>query len=176
MIKNSIYLTKKKTFIIAEAGVYHNGSLQLAKKLIFNAKLAGVDAIKFQSFRAEDLSTKKSPKAKYQKKFTNKNETQFKMLKRLELSDKMYHECAKYCKRLNITFLSSAFDVKSLNFLHKFKQKIFKVPSGELTNFLYLKRLGNFNKKIFLSTGMSNINEIDQAVNTLVKFGTKKKK
>lgn len=169
-------MIKKKTFIIAEAGVNHNGSLKTAKKLIYNAKIIGADAIKFQTFKAENLSTKNSPKANYQKKLIHKNETQFKMLKKLELSKKMHYKCIEYCKKVKITFLSSAFDLESLDFLKKIKIPIFKVPSGELTNYLYLKRLGSFNKKIYLSTGMSNLKEIDQAIKTLIKFGTPKKK
>ena len=168
-------MNKKKTFIIAEAGVNHNGSLKIAKKLILKAKTIGADAIKFQTFKAENLSTKNSPKADYQKKLTHKNETQFKMLKRLEFSKRMHHECMEYCKKLKIVFLSSAFDVDSLNFLKKLKLSVFKVPSGELTNYIYLKKLGSFNKKIYLSTGMANLKEINQAIKTLMKFGTKKK-
>ena len=98
------------------------------------------------------------------------------MLKKLELSKKMHYKCIEYCKKIKITFLSSAFDLESLDFLKKIKIPIFKVPSGELTNYLYLKRLGSFNKKIYLSTGMSNLKEIDQAIKTLIKFGTPKKK
>ena len=168
-------MNKKKTFIIAEAGVNHNGSLKIAKKLILKAKIIGADAIKFQTFKAENLSTKNSPKADYQKKLTHKNETQFKMLKRLEFSKRMHHECMEYCKKLKIVFLSSAFDVDSLNFLKKLKLSVFKVPSGELTNYIYLKKLGSFNKKIYLSTGMANLKEINQAIKTLMKFGTKKR-
>ena len=168
-------MNKKKTFIIAEAGVNHNGSLKIAKKLILKAKIIGADAIKFQTFKAENLSTKNSPKADYQKKLTHKNETQFKMLKRLEFSKRMHHECMEYCKKLKIVFLSSAFDVDSLNVLKKLKLSVFKVPSGELTNYIYLKKLGSFNKKIYLSTGMANLKEINQAIKTLMKFGTKKR-
>ncbi len=168
-------MTKKKTFIIAEAGVNHNGSLKIAKKLILNAKIIGADAIKFQTFKAENLSTRNSPKADYQKKLTLKNETQFKMLKRLEFSERMHYQCIEYCKKLKIAFLSSAFDEDSLNFLKKLQLPVFKVPSGELTNYIYLKKLGSFNKKIYLSTGMANLKEIDLAIKTLMKFGTKKK-
>jgi len=168
-------MTKKKTFIIAEAGVNHNGSLKIAKKLILNAKIIGADAIKFQTFKAENLSTRNSPKEDYQKKLTLKNETQFKMLKRLEFSERMHYQCIEYCKKLKIAFLSSAFDEDSLNFLKKLQLPVFKVPSGELTNYIYLKKLGSFNKKIYLSTGMANLKEIDLAIKTLMKFGTKKK-
>lgn len=167
-------MNKNKTFIIAEAGVNHNGSLKLAKKLIQIAKYSGVDAIKFQTFKAQNLSTKNSPKAEYQKRTSNNKETQFQMLKKLEFTKKMHKECIKYCKKLDIIFLSSAFDVESLKYLKKLKLSIFKVPSGEITNYLYLKKLGSFNKKIFLSTGMSNLKEISLAVKTLIKFGTLK--
>jgi N,N'-diacetyllegionaminate synthase len=167
-------MNKNKTFIIAEAGVNHNGSLKLAKKLIQIAKYSGVDAVKFQTFKAQNLSTKNSPKAEYQKRTSNNKETQFQMLKKLEFTKKMHEECIKYCKKLDIIFLSSAFDVESLKYLKKLKLSIFKVPSGEITNYLYLKKLGSFNKKIFLSTGMSNLKEISLAIKTLIKFGTLK--
>ena len=167
-------MNKNKTFIIAEAGVNHNGSLKLAKRLIQIAKYSGVDAVKFQTFKAQNLSIKNSPKAEYQKRTSNNKETQFQMLKKLEFTKKMHKECIKYCKKLNIIFLSSAFDIESLEYLKKLKLSIFKVPSGEITNYLYLKKLGSFNKKIFLSTGMSNLKEINLAIKTLIKFGTLK--
>ncbi len=167
-------MNKNKTFIIAEAGVNHNGSLKLAKRLIQIAKYSGVDAVKFQTFKAQNLSIKNSPKAEYQKRTSNNKETQFQMLKKLEFTKKMHKECIKYCKKLNIIFLSSAFDIESLEYLKKLKLSIFKVPSGEITNYLYLKKLGSFNKKIFLSTGMSNLKEISLAIKTLIKFGTLK--
>ena len=164
-----------KTFIIAEAGVNHNGSLKTALKLIDVAASAGADAIKFQTFKAENIVTEYAPKAEYQKYKSLKKETQFQMLKRLELTNGIFNACLKKCKKKKIIFISSAFDLESLNFLKKFKLKYFKVPSGEITNIPYLENLGKFRKKIILSTGMSSIFEIKKALETLITNGTKKK-
>jgi len=163
-----------KTFIIAEAGVNHDGSLQKALKLINVAAAAGANAIKFQTFRAENLATDYAPKAEYQKYKSLKNETQFQMLKKLELTEAMHKACFEKCKKKKIIFISSAFDIESLNYLKKFKLSYFKVPSGEITNIPYLEVLGKFKKKVFLSTGMSNIYEIKKAIKTLRTNGTKK--
>ena len=163
-----------KTFIIAEAGVNHDGSLQKALKLINVAAAAGANAIKFQTFRAENLATDYAPKAEYQKYKSLKNETQFQMLKKLELTEAMHKACFEKCKKKKIIFISSAFDIESLNYLKKFKLSYFKVPSGEITNIPYLEVLGKFRKKVFLSTGMSNIYEIKKAIETLRTNGTKK--
>jgi N,N'-diacetyllegionaminate synthase len=163
-----------KTFIIAEAGVNHNGSLKKALKLIDVAAAAGANAIKFQTFRAENLATDYASKAEYQKYKSLKKETQFQMLKKLELTDAMHKTCFKECKRKKIIFISSAFDIESLNYLKKFKLSYFKVPSGEITNLPYLKVLGKFKKKIILSTGMSCISEIKKALKTLITNGAKK--
>ena len=163
-----------KTFIIAEAGVNHDGSLQKALKLINVAAAAGANAIKFQTFRAENLATDYAPKAEYQKSKSLKNETQFQMLKKLELTEAMHKACFEKCKKKKIIFISSAFDIESLNYLKKFKLSYFKVPSGEITNIPYLEVLGKFRKKVFLSTGMSNIYEIKKAIETLRTNGTKK--
>lgn len=161
-------------FIIAEAGINHNGSISIAKKLIDIAAKAGADAVKFQTFNAENLVTKNAKKAKYQKRNDNKKESQFDMLKKLELSPLMHKTLLSYCKKKKILFLSSPFDLQSINFLKNLGLKIFKIPSGEITNLPYLKKLGKLNKKIILSTGMSNMNEIKDALNILVKSGTKK--
>jgi N,N'-diacetyllegionaminate synthase len=163
-----------RTFIIAEAGVNHNGSLKKALKLIDAAALAGANAIKFQTFKAENLATDYAPKAKYQKYKSLKKETQFQMLKKLEFTDVMHKACFNRCKKKKIIFISSAFDIESLNYLKKFKLSYFKVPSGEITNIPYLEALGKFGKKIILSTGMSNIYEIKKAIKTLIVNGTKK--
>jgi N,N'-diacetyllegionaminate synthase len=163
-----------KTFIIAEVGVNHDGSLQKALKLINFAAASGADAIKFQTFRAENLATDYAPKAEYQKYKSLKNETQFQMLKKLEFTEAMHKACLEKCKKKKIIFISSAFDIESLNYLKKFKLSYFKVPSGEITNIPYLEVLGKFRKKVFLSTGMSNIYEIKKAIKTLRTNGTKK--
>lgn len=164
-----------KTLIIAEAGVNHNGSLSQCYKLIDAAKKAGANIVKFQTFNAETLSTKQSPKAEYQKKF-NKKETQFEMLKKLELSKKNHFKIKNYCKKKQIEFLSSAFDIEDLIFLKKLRLKRFKIPSGEITNYLYLKKIANYKKEIILSTGMANIKEISTAIKVLQKNGLSKDK
>jgi N,N'-diacetyllegionaminate synthase len=163
------------TFIIAEAGVNHNGSLTKALKLIDAAVSVGANAIKFQTFKTENLATDHAPKAEYQKYKSLKKETQFQMLKKLEFTPAMHKACFKKCKEKKIIFISSAFDIESLNYLKKFKLSYLKVPSGEITNIPYLEVLGKFKKKIILSTGMSNINEIKTAIHTLILNGTKKK-
>ena len=167
-------IENKRTFVIAEAGVNHNGSIKKALKLIEVAKLTGADAIKFQTFKAENLATDYAPKAEYQKYKSLKNETQFQMLKKLELTDAMHKACFKECKKKKIIFISSAFDIESLNYLKKFKLSYFKVPSGEITNIPYLEVLGKLKKKIILSTGMSSISEIRKALKTLITNGAKK--
>ena len=138
-----------KTFIIAEAGVNHNGSLKKALKLINFAKVCGADAIKFQTFKAENLTTNYASKAEYQKYTSLKKETQFEMLKKLEFTEEMHDACFNECKKKKIIFISSAFDIESLKYLKKFRLKYFKVPSGEITNIPYLEFLGKFKKKLF---------------------------
>jgi len=166
---------KKKTFIIAEAGVNHNGSLETALKMVDVAVKAGVDAVKFQTFKTENVMTKYAIKADYQKKSTGKSEeTQFEMVKKLELSYKDFEVIYKYCKRKKIIFLSTPFDNESINFLNKLGMNIFKIPSGEITNYPYLKKIGSLRKKIILSTGMATLGEIENALNVLIEAGTPK--
>ena len=165
----------KKVFIIAEAGVNHNGSITLAKKLIDVAVTAGADAVKFQTFKAEKLVSKSAQKAEYQKETTNKNESQFEMLKKLELDINAHKELISYCSSKNIMFLSTPFDNESIDLLNELKLRIFKIPSGEITNLPYLRHIGSLNKNVILSTGMSNIGEIENALNILIDAGTKKK-
>jgi len=167
-------LNQNKVFIIAEAGVNHNGSLKTAKKLVVAAKCAGADAIKFQTFTADNIAIQTAPKAKYQKSTGKKDESQHAMLKKLELSPHAHKELIKYCTKNRIIFLSSPFDLESIDLLNKLGLSVFKVPSGEITNLPYLKRLGALRKKIILSTGMSNLAEIKKALNVLIKAGTKK--
>jgi N,N'-diacetyllegionaminate synthase len=167
-------IDNKRTFIIAEAGVNHNGSIKKALKLIDVAKRSGADAIKFQTFKAENLATDYAPKAEYQKYKSVKKETQFQMLKKLELTDEMHKVCFKECKKKKIIFISSAFDLESLEYLKKFNLNYFKVPSGEITNLPYLEALGKFGRKIILSTGMSNTSEIKKALKILATNGAKK--
>ncbi|MCW8954539.1 MAG: N-acetylneuraminate synthase [Sulfurimonas sp.] len=162
-------------FIIAEAGVNHNGSIELAKKLIDAAVEAGADAVKFQTFKTENLVSKNAQKAQYQKKNMNdKDDSQFNMLKKLELDVETHHELISYCKSKNIMFLSTPFDHDSIDMLDDLGLEIFKIPSGEITNLPYLRHIGKLNKKVILSTGMADIGEIEDALDVLVGEGTKK--
>ena len=161
-------------FIIAEAGVNHNGSITLAKELIDVAARSGADAVKFQTFKAEKLVSKTAEKANYQKKNTDSLESQFDMLNRLELDLNAHQELISYCKDRGIMFLSTAFDHESIDLLNDLGLKIFKIPSGEITNLPYLRHIGSLNKKVILSTGMSSIEEIDDALKILINSGTKK--
>jgi len=163
-----------KTLIIAEAGVNHNGSLKLAKKLINEASKTGADVIKFQIYDTEELVTKYSKVAKYQQKNINSKKSQYEMLKNYELDFQTFREIINHCKLKRIKFLASAFDINSIKKLNDLKINSFKIPSGEITNYTYLKYLGKLNKKIIISSGMSNIKEIEAAINLLKSSGTKK--
>ncbi|MDK2081711.1 N-acetylneuraminate synthase [Aliarcobacter butzleri] len=163
-----------KVFIIAEAGVNHNGSIDLAKKLIDVASESGVDAVKFQTFKAENLVSKNAQKADYQKQTTDKNESQFDMIKKLELDIDTHKELIAYCKTKNIMFLSTPFDHDSIDLLSDLGLEMFKIPSGEITNLPYLRHIGRLNKKVILSTGMADIGEIEDALDVLIAAGTKK--
>ena len=163
-----------KTLIIAEAGVNHNGDLEIAKSLIEVAKNAGADFVKFQTFKANQLVTKKAPKARYQVEVSDTGETQFEMLKNLELSEMMHRELIEKSKEQGIGFISTAFDNESASMLFSMGQSIFKVPSGEITNLPYLRHVGNFQKRVILSTGMSNLQEIGDAIKELEAAGTPK--
>jgi len=160
-------------FIIAEAGVNHNGDIELAKKLIDVAVAAGVDAVKFQTWKTELLVTKDAKQAEYQTINTDKEESQFDMLKKLEISYDDFLILKKYCDKKRIMFLSTADEMESADFLNNI-QDIFKIGSGELTNLPYLRHVGGFKKKIILSTGMCNLIEIKEALNVLVNAGTQK--
>jgi len=157
-------MNSKKTLIIAEAGVNHNGKLDKAKELIDVAKDCGADIVKFQTFISDELVTKKARKAKYQEDKRSKDQTQYSMLKKLELSQNDFLELYKYSKIKKIEFLSTAFDLKSLKFLNKIGMKRFKIPSGEITNLPYLRKFSLFKKPIIISTGMSSIADIDRAL------------
>lgn len=161
-------------FIIAEAGVNHNGDIKLAKKLIDVAVNAKVDAVKFQTWKTELLVTKDAKQAEYQTENTKIKESQYDMLKKLELSYDDFKELKNYCDSQNIMFLSTPDEIESANFLVDL-QDIFKIGSGELTNYPYLKHIGSLKKKIILSTGMANMDEIGDALDVLVKSGTPKK-
>ncbi|NLJ05530.1 MAG: N-acetylneuraminate synthase [Exilispira sp.] len=161
-------------FIIAEAGVNHNGSLDIAYKLIDEAKNAGADAVKFQTFKAEDLTTKDNKMAEYQITNTSKLETQLEMLKRLELSFDDFLKLKIYCDKINIEFLSSPFDIESARFLYKIGLKKFKIASGEITNIILLREIGSYKKDVIMSTGMCYIAEVENALNILIENGTEK--
>ena len=161
-------------FVIAEAGVNHNGSLELAKKLIDIAASSGADAVKFQTFKAENLVTKKAQKAKYQTKSTDKDESQFDMIKKLELDSQAHKQLFNYSKKKRIMFMSTPFDHDSIELLNELGLEVFKISSSDITNLPYLRHVGKLDKKIILSTGMSNISEISDALQVLIKSGTKK--
>ena len=164
------------TFIIAEAGVNHNGSIDIARQLIDVASESGADAVKFQTFKAENLVSINAKKAQYQEKNTDLKETQFEIIKKLELNTEAYESLISHCQSKNIMFLSSPFDIDSIKLLDNLGMEIFKIPSGEITNLPYLRYLGKLNKQIILSTGMSNIDEIKDAIEILLEEGTPKEK
>ena len=159
-----------KTLIIAEAGVNHNGSLETAKKLVDVAKECGVDIVKFQTAKLDSLVSKNAPMADYQKKNIGNEESQKEMLKKLLLSFDDFVELAEYCKKVGITFLSTPFDLESIDFLDSM-QNIWKIPSGEITNYPYLVKIAKTRKPVIISTGMSNIEEITDALNVLKENG-----
>lgn len=159
------------TFIIAEVGVNHNGSVELAEQLIEAALKAGADAIKFQTFKASSLLTQDAPKAKYQCKGTIKDKSQFDMLSRLELSFKDFERLASVCEKAGIKFLSSPFDMESIDFLDSLGVEFYKIPSGEITNFSYLREIARRNKPVIMSTGMADLGEVEDALDVLLSNG-----
>ena len=165
-----------KTLIIAEAGVNHNGDINLAKQLVEYAAKSGADIIKFQTFNSAQLVTNSAKKATYQDIYDKASNNQYEMLKKLELNDAQFFQLQNHCKKFNIEFLSTAFDEKSMNLLEKLELKRNKIPSGEITNLPYLKRIGSYNKEIILSTGMSTLGEIEEAINILESAGTLRSK
>ncbi len=156
-----------RVIVIAEAGVNHNGDMDIARRLIDAAVAAGADYVKFQTFKAERLVTRSAEKAEYQKNHTEVAESQFEMLRRLELSETMHTELIRHCASRGIKFLSTGFDIKSLDFLAGLDMPVFKVPSGEITNLPYLRHIGGLGRPIILSTGMSTLAEIGDAINVL---------
>ncbi len=167
---------RKKVIIIAEAGVNHNGDIEKAKKLIDVAIDAKVDYVKFQTFKAETIVSPKAKKAKYQSKNLNDNDdSQFRMLKKLELTEENHQDLIEYCKNKGIKFFSTAFDVEGVNYLNSLDLDFYKIPSGEITNYPYLKAISQKGKPVILSTGMANIDEIEKALKVLIEFGIDKK-
>lgn len=163
----------KKVLIIAEAGVNHNGDINLAKKLIEQAAKAGADVVKFQTFKANSCVSVSAKKAKYQLETTAKEESQLEMIQKLELSYESHFELMKHCKKHGIIFLSTPFDLESVEFLRGLDLPYFKIPSGEITNLPYLKAVAKCKKRVLLSTGMANLGEIEAALTILRKNGTR---
>jgi len=161
-------------FIIAEAGVNHNGSLEMAKQLVDTAVDAGADAVKFQTFKAANLVTQEAEQASYQTENTGVKESQFSMLKRLELDEAAHLNLVEYCQQKQIEFMSTAFDDESIQLLHKLGMKRWKIPSGELLSIPYLRQIAVFNEPTILSTGMGDLAEVNLAIQTLLEAGLDK--
>ena len=162
--------------IIAEAGVNHNGSIEIAKKLVDKAEEAGVDIIKFQTFKAEKLVSKFAKQAEYQKKNIGNaaDDSQYNMLKKLELSEQDHQELVDYCYKKGIRFWSTAFDFDSIDYLHTLNLGLWKIPSGEITNYPYIKKIAQFHEPVILSTGMSEMGDISAAMNVLLNYGVRR--
>ena len=165
-----------KTLIIAEAGVNHNGDLKLAEDLIRIAAKSGADIVKFQTFQANAISSNQAKRAEYQKSNMGEDGTQVSMLKKLELNLEMHQHLLNVCKENHIEFLSTAFDFPSIDLLINLGIKLWKIPSGEITNYPYLKKIGSLKHKVILSTGMSTLGEIESAIKVLEDFGTRRDK
>jgi N-acetylneuraminate synthase len=163
-----------QVFIIAEAGVNHNGSLDLALRLADAAKASGADAVKFQTFRADLIATRSAHKAPYQERTTAHAESQFEMLQRLELDALAHNRLIEHCRQIGIQFLSSPFDAQSADLLATMDVSLYKVPSGEITNLPFLKHLARKGRPLILSTGMSTLGEVEEAVNVLQAAGASK--
>lgn len=165
-----------QTLIIAEAGVNHNGEIDLAKKLIEGAALAGADLVKFQTFSAEKIVTRNAPKAGYQLDFSNTSESQFEMLQKLELGKGVLEKLIQHAEKCGIKLFSTGFDAESVDMLVELGQEILKIPSGEITNLPLLQHIGKKNMRVILSTGMSDLNEVGNAIKILENAGTAREK
>ncbi len=168
----------KRIKIVAEIGCNHNGDVAIARKLIDEAKSCGVDAVKFQTFKARQLISRYAPKADYQKMTTGSDDTQLEMTERLELENHDYIQLKEYAESIGLIAFSTPFDLESVDFLHSIKQNVWKIPSGEITNLPYLEKIGGIKsegKKIIVSTGMATIDEIRKCIDILVNAGTEKK-
>jgi N-acetylneuraminate synthase/N,N'-diacetyllegionaminate synthase len=167
----------KRTIIIAEAGVNHNGDIEVAKRLIDTASEAEVDYVKFQTFKAEKIVSPTARKADYQiKNIGESDDSQFQMLKQLELSHESHLILIEHARKRNVKFFSTAFDVDGVQYLNNLGLEMFKIPSGEITNYPYLRAVAQTQKPIILSTGMSNLTEIEDALAVLIKYGAAKEK
>ena len=162
-----------RVMIIAEAGVNHNGSMELAKKMVLSAKEAGADYIKFQTFVPKKLVSRFAQKAEYQKKTTGEEDSQLQMLEKLALTQEDFIELQAYCREVGIGFISTPFDFESIAFLDKLEMDFWKIPSGEVTNLPYLEKIARTGKKVVMSTGMCEMQEIESAINVLEKNGAK---
>ena len=169
-------MSERKTLIIAEAGVNHNGSLEMARRLIEVAAQAGADFVKFQSFSADRLATRTARKAAYQSKITGADESQHRMLSKLELSEQEHRELITHCEANRIGFFSTGFDIESVTMLAGLGQTLFKVPSGELTNLPYLRHIARLAKTIILSTGMASLGDVEAAIDALESSGASREK
>ena len=169
-------MKNERVYIIAEAGVNHNGCIKTAMELIDYASVSGADAIKFQTFKADSLVTSYAKKAEYQKQVNKHEENQYEMIKKLELNYSDHLTLSKYAFEKKIEFLSTPFDLESIDLLFELGLEKFKIPSGEITNLPYLEKIGQLNKEIILSTGMSTLKEIEQAINVLISSGSQKEK
>ena len=162
--------------IIAEAGVNHNGSVEIAKQLIDKAAEAGVDMIKFQTFKSENIVSKTARQADYQKKNMGNaaDDSQYNMLKKLELSEQDHQDLLCYCKEKGIQFFSTAFDLESIDYLHSLHFGFWKIPSGEITNYPYIKKIAKYHEPVILSTGMCRMDDITAAMNVLMENGVER--
>lgn len=165
-----------QTLIIAEAGVNHNGEIELAKKLIEGAAMAGADLVKFQTFSAEKIVTRNAPKAGYQLDFSNTSESQFEMLQKLELGKGVLEKLIQHAEKCGIKLFSTGFDAESVDMLVELGQEVLKIPSGEITNLPLLQHIGKKNMRVILSTGMSDLNEVGNAIKILENAGTAREK
>ena len=172
MERRSRHSLSNKTLIIAEAGVNHNGDMELAKQLVDAAANAGADLVKFQTFSAERLATATAPKAEYQNRTTDEAQSQFVMLQQLELTPQMHEQLIAHCAKWGIGFFSTGFDTRSVDYLASLGATRFKIPSGEITNLPYLRHIGGFGKPLILSAGMATMGEIEAALDTLEIAGT----
>jgi len=168
-------MNSRSTLIIAEAGVNHNGDIGMALQLVDAAAEAGADLVKFQTFAAERLVTQSAPKADYQNRTTEASESQLMMLRRLELTREMHETLIAHCQKRRIEFLSTAFDIESVDLLAELGLERFKIPSGEITNLPYLRHIGRLSKEVILSSGMATMEEIKAAVLALEEAGTSRK-
>lgn len=162
--------------IIAEAGVNHNGDIEMAKRLVDVAADAGADYVKFQTFSADRQVTRDAKKARYQVETTGRGESQYQMLKRLEISADIHLDLIAHCQKRKINFLSTGFDIESIDLLSSLGLGVFKIPSGEITNLPYLRHIGRINGKVILSSGMSSLGDVEAAIDALERAGTARNK